>query len=66
MEHGKRQHLRRTVFWAEHDVAGGAGDVVILLYSVHIAALAAQALGCEVGAPLLNKPPAFDAAGVLV
>jgi prolyl-tRNA editing enzyme YbaK/EbsC (Cys-tRNA(Pro) deacylase) len=37
-------------FRAEHARLGGSGEIVILPESVHTAALAAQALGCEVGA----------------
>jgi prolyl-tRNA editing enzyme YbaK/EbsC (Cys-tRNA(Pro) deacylase) len=43
---------------------GGTGDVVILPDAVHTAALAAQALGCEVGA--IANSLLFDAAGVPV
>jgi prolyl-tRNA editing enzyme YbaK/EbsC (Cys-tRNA(Pro) deacylase) len=37
-------------FRAEHALRGGSGDIVILPESVHTAALAAEALGCQVGA----------------
>jgi prolyl-tRNA editing enzyme YbaK/EbsC (Cys-tRNA(Pro) deacylase) len=37
-------------FRAAHAAAGGLGKIVILPDSVHTASLAAQALGCEVGA----------------
>jgi prolyl-tRNA editing enzyme YbaK/EbsC (Cys-tRNA(Pro) deacylase) len=37
-------------FRDEHAARGGAGEIVILPESVHTAALAAAALGCEVGA----------------
>ena len=40
---------------------GGTGDIVILPDSVHTAALAAEALGCEVGA--IANSLLFDAAG---
>jgi prolyl-tRNA editing enzyme YbaK/EbsC (Cys-tRNA(Pro) deacylase) len=43
---------------------GGTGEVVILPDAVHTAALAAQALGCEVGA--IANSLLFDAAGVPV
>jgi len=39
-----------TRFKEAHTAAGGGGRVVILPDSVHTAALAAEALGCEVGA----------------
>lgn len=39
-----------TRFKEAHSAAGGAGRVVILPDSVHTAVLAAEALGCEVGA----------------
>jgi prolyl-tRNA editing enzyme YbaK/EbsC (Cys-tRNA(Pro) deacylase) len=39
-----------TRFKEAHSAAGGGGRVVILPESVHTAALAAEALGCEVGA----------------
>jgi prolyl-tRNA editing enzyme YbaK/EbsC (Cys-tRNA(Pro) deacylase) len=39
-----------TRFKEAHSAAGGGGRVVILPDSVHTAALAAEALGCEVGA----------------
>jgi prolyl-tRNA editing enzyme YbaK/EbsC (Cys-tRNA(Pro) deacylase) len=44
------EHPGITRFRAEHTRLGGTGEVVILPESVHTAALAAQALGCEVGA----------------
>src|SRR3954469_4043484 len=37
-------------FKAAHSAAGGGGRIVILPDTVHTAVLAAQALGCEVGA----------------
>ena len=43
---------------------GGAGDVVILPDSVHTAVLAAEALGCEVGA--IANSLLFDADGAPV
>ena len=43
---------------------GGTGDVVILPDAVHTAALAAKALGCEVGA--IANSLLFDAAGAPV
>ncbi len=44
-----------------HAARGGAGEIVILPESVHTAALAAAALGCEVGA--IANSLLFDAAG---
>jgi prolyl-tRNA editing enzyme YbaK/EbsC (Cys-tRNA(Pro) deacylase) len=44
------EHPTIARFREEHARLGGAGEVVILPDSVHTAALAAQALGCEVGA----------------
>ncbi|MDN4163202.1 YbaK/EbsC family protein [Nocardioides abyssi] len=44
------EHPSITRFREEHARRGGTGDVVILPDSVHTAALAAEALGCEVGA----------------
>jgi prolyl-tRNA editing enzyme YbaK/EbsC (Cys-tRNA(Pro) deacylase) len=44
------EHPTITRFRDEHARRGGTGEVVILPDSVHTAALAAEALGCEVGA----------------
>ncbi len=44
------EHPTTIRFREEHARLGGTGEVVILPDSVHTAALAAQALGCEVGA----------------
>jgi prolyl-tRNA editing enzyme YbaK/EbsC (Cys-tRNA(Pro) deacylase) len=44
------EHPSITRFRDEHARRGGTGRVVILPESVHTAALAAEALGCEVGA----------------
>lgn len=44
------EHPTITRFRDEHARRGGTGEVVILPDSVHTAALAAAALGCEVGA----------------
>jgi prolyl-tRNA editing enzyme YbaK/EbsC (Cys-tRNA(Pro) deacylase) len=44
------EHPAIARFRAEHSSRGGTGDIVILPDSVHTAALAAEALGCEVGA----------------
>ena len=44
------EHPGITRFRTEHARLGGTGEIVILPESVHTAALAAEALGCEVGA----------------
>ena len=44
------EHAAITRFREEHQRRGGTGEVVVLPESVHTAALAAEALGCEVGA----------------
>ncbi|WP_121252542.1 YbaK/EbsC family protein [Nocardioides ferulae] len=59
-----REHPSITHFRDEHGRRGGAGQIVILPDSVHTAALAAQALGCEVGA--IANSLLFDAAGTPV
>lgn len=51
-------------FRAEHARRGGAGEIVILPDAVHTAALAAEALGCEVGA--IANSLLFDADGMPV
>jgi prolyl-tRNA editing enzyme YbaK/EbsC (Cys-tRNA(Pro) deacylase) len=50
-----------TRFKEAHSAVGGGGRVVILPDSVHTAALAAEALGCEVGA--IANSLLFDADG---
>lgn len=55
------EHPSITRFRDEHARLGGTGDVVILPDSVHTAALAAEALGCEVGA--IANSLLFDADG---
>jgi prolyl-tRNA editing enzyme YbaK/EbsC (Cys-tRNA(Pro) deacylase) len=55
------EHPTITRFRDEHATRGGTGEVVILPDSVHTAALAAEALGCEVGA-IANRL-LFDAGG---
>jgi prolyl-tRNA editing enzyme YbaK/EbsC (Cys-tRNA(Pro) deacylase) len=50
-----------TRFKQAHSAAGGTGRIVILPDSVHTAALAAAALGCEVGA--IANSLLFDAGG---
>ena len=44
------EHPGITRFRDEHARRGGAGEIVVLPESVHTAVLAAEALGCEVGA----------------
>ena len=51
-------------FKEAHSAAGGGGRVVILPDSVHTAVLAADALGCEVGA--IANSLLFDAGGTPV
>lgn len=46
----EQEHPGIARFRAEHARRNGTGDVVVLDDSVHTAALAAAALGCEVGA----------------
>jgi len=55
------EHPTISRFRDEHRRRGGTGEVVILPDSVHTAALAAEALGCEVGA--IANSLLFDAAG---
>jgi prolyl-tRNA editing enzyme YbaK/EbsC (Cys-tRNA(Pro) deacylase) len=55
------EHPTITRFRDEHTRLGGRGEVVILPDSVHTAALAAEALGCEVGA--IANSLLFDADG---
>ena len=55
------EHAAITRFREEHARRGGAGEVVVLPESVHTAALAAEALGCEVGA--IANSLLFDADG---
>ncbi len=58
------EHPTISRFRAEHQRRGGSGEVVILPDSVHTAALAAEALGCEVGA--IANSLLFDADGTPV
>lgn len=44
------EHPSIAAFRAAHEERGGSGDIIILPDSAHTAALAAGALGCEVGA----------------
>jgi len=55
------EHPSIGAFRAAHSERGGTGQVVILPDSVHTAALAADALGCEVGA--IANSLLFAAAG---
>jgi prolyl-tRNA editing enzyme YbaK/EbsC (Cys-tRNA(Pro) deacylase) len=55
------EHPSITRFRDDHTRRGGTGEVVILPDSVHTAALAAEALGCEVGA--IANSLLFDADG---
>ena len=58
------EHPTITRFRDEHTRLGGRGQVVLLPDSVHTAALAAEALGCEVGA--IANSLLFDADGLPV
>jgi len=58
------EHPSITRFRDEHQRRGGTGEIVILPDSVHTAALAAEALGCEVGA--IANSLLFDADGIPV
>lgn len=55
------EHPSIALFRAEHQRRGGQGEIVILPDSVHTAALAADALGCAVGA--IANSLLFDADG---
>jgi prolyl-tRNA editing enzyme YbaK/EbsC (Cys-tRNA(Pro) deacylase) len=55
------EHASITAFREEHARRNGTGEVVVLPSSVHTAALAAEALGCEVGA--IANSLLFDAEG---
>jgi prolyl-tRNA editing enzyme YbaK/EbsC (Cys-tRNA(Pro) deacylase) len=55
------EHASISRFREELVRRGGAGGVVVLPDSVHTAALAAEALGCEVGA--IANSLVFDSAG---
>ena len=61
------EHRSISAFRRAHQARGGRGDIVILPDSVHTAALAAEALGCEVGAIanslLFAAPPRTEADG---
>lgn len=55
------EHPSITRFRAEHQRLGGTGEIVTLPESVHTAVLAAEALGCQVGA--IANSLLFDADG---
>jgi prolyl-tRNA editing enzyme YbaK/EbsC (Cys-tRNA(Pro) deacylase) len=55
------EHPSIVRFREAHSRLGGTGEIVILPDSVHTAALAAEALGCEVGA--IANSLVFDADG---
>ena len=55
------EHAAVARFRAELTARGGTGRIVVLPDSVHTAALAAEALGCEVGA--IANSLLFDADG---
>jgi prolyl-tRNA editing enzyme YbaK/EbsC (Cys-tRNA(Pro) deacylase) len=59
-----REHAGIARFRAAHAAAGGTGEIVVLPESVHTAALAAEALGCEVGA--IANSLVFDDGGTPV
>ena len=56
------EHAAITRFRDAHAARGGTGEIVVLPDSVHTAALAAEALGCEVGA--IANSLLFDADGI--
>ncbi|RYP85721.1 YbaK/EbsC family protein [Nocardioides guangzhouensis] len=58
------EHPAITRFRAELAARGGTGEIVVLPDSVHTAALAAEALGCEVGA--IANSLLFDSDGTPV
>ena len=58
------EHPSIQRFRDEHARRGGTGEIVVLPESVHTAALAAEALGCEVGA--IANSLLFDADGTPV
>jgi prolyl-tRNA editing enzyme YbaK/EbsC (Cys-tRNA(Pro) deacylase) len=58
------EHAAIRRFRSALEAAGGTGRIVVLPDSVHTAALAAEALGCEVGA--IANSLLFDAGGAPV
>jgi prolyl-tRNA editing enzyme YbaK/EbsC (Cys-tRNA(Pro) deacylase) len=61
MSQATSEHPSIARFRAELETRGGTGRIVVLPDSVHTAALAAQALGCEVGA--IANSLLFEVAG---
>ena len=61
MDEPEDQHPSVASFRSALTAAGGQGRIVVLPESVHTAALAAQALGCEVGA--IANSLVFDCEG---
>ncbi|GAA1152200.1 YbaK/EbsC family protein [Nocardioides aquiterrae] len=55
------EHPSITRFRDDHTSRGGTGEIVVLPDAVHTAALAAEALGCDVGA--IANSLLFDADG---
>src|ERR1700712_4272246 len=55
------EHASIGIFRGELEAKGGTGRIVVLPDSVHTAVLAAEALGCEVGA--IANSLLFDAGG---
>src|SRR3954452_16368018 len=64
MSSDQGEHAAITRFRDAHAARGGVGHIVILPESVHTAALAAAALGCEVGA--IANSLLFEAGGAPV
>ena len=64
MSENPPEHASIARFRAELLARGGTGRIVVLPDSVHTAQLAADALGCEVGA--IANSLLFDAAGAPV
>jgi prolyl-tRNA editing enzyme YbaK/EbsC (Cys-tRNA(Pro) deacylase) len=58
------EHVAIARFRQEHSLRGGRGEIVVLPEGVHTAALAAAALGCEVGA--IANSLVFDVGGTPV
>lgn len=58
------EHPSIARFRTSHAGLGGTGEIVVLPDAVHTAALAAEALGCEVGA--IANSLLFDAGGTPV
>lgn len=58
------EHPWVTAFRDAHSRLGGTGEIVVLPDAVHTAALAAEALGCEIGA--IANSLLFEAGGAPV